>query len=123
MQLDLYKALKSINIEEPLVTAAVQAMEAHIDNRISQVSQPILAKLDALQAGTATRLDALQAVTATRFDALQSSLGSKIDTIAQVKTEKDINRRWIIGTVLGGIALVFSSSGVTVGILKAIGYL
>ncbi len=112
MQLDIYKALKSINIEEQLVSSVIQSMEAHIDGRISQVAQPILAKLDALQLGTSAR-----------FDALQSSLGSKIDAIAQIKTEteraaelRSTRARWAIGTAVGAVTA-------TLAILKALGYL
>ncbi len=108
MQLDIYKALKSINIEEQLVSSVIQSMEAHIDSRISQVAQPILAKLDSVQSA---------------LNAVQSTLGAKIDAMAQVKseTEKAVElrsqrARWITGTAVAAI-------GATLATLKAMGYL
>ena len=108
MQLDIYKALKSINIEEQLVSSVIQSMEAHIDDRISRVSQPVLAKLDSVQA---------------KLDAVQASLGAKIDAIAQVKSETEKaaelraqRARWIAGTAV-------AAAGATLAILKALGYL
>lgn len=134
MQLDIYKALKSINIEEQLVSSVIQSMEAHIDSRISQVAQPILAKLDAFQTATTARFDALQTATTARFDALQSgtsakldslqgSLGSKIDAMAQIKSETekaaDVRAqrlRWIAGTAVAAVTA-------TLAVLKAAGLL
>lgn len=110
-QLDIYKVLKSTNIEEQIVSSVIESMEAHIDGRI-QVAQPILAKLDALQVGTAAR-----------FDALQSSLGSKIDAMAQVRSEtekaaelRSQRARWITGTAVAAV-------GVTLATLEALRYL
>ncbi len=116
MQLDIYKALKSINIEEKLVSSVIQSMEARIDGRISQVAQPILAKLDALQTSTSAR-----------FDALQTSLGSKIDAMGQVKSETEKAAevraqrfRWITTTA---VAATVTAVSATLAILKALGYL
>ena len=49
------------------------------------------------------------------------AFSSKVDVFAQANTEKAINRGWIVGTLFGRFALVFTASGVTVGVLKALG--
>ena len=94
------------------MSSVIQSMEAHIDDRISRVAQPILAKLDALQTGTVARLDGLQ-----------SSLGSKIDAMAQVKSETEkaaefraVRARWIAGTAIAAVTA-------TLAVLKALGFL
>ena len=119
MQLDIYKALKSINIEEQLVSSVIQSMEAHIDGRISQVAQPILAKLDSVQA----RFNGLQSSLQAKLDGVQSSLGTKIDAMAQIKGETEKasemraqRARWVIATAVGAVTA-------TLTILKALGYL
>lgn len=101
MQLELYKALRSINIEEDKVSAVIEAMETHIDNRISQATQPLLSKLDSVQ----------------------SVLGGKIDAFAQIKGETEKAReqravliRWVIGTTIAAVSA-------TLAVLKALGYL
>lgn len=101
LALSLYKALKSINIEESQVSAVIDAMETHIENRTSQAVAPLLAKIAELQ----------------------TVLGTKIDTLGQSKTDAEKAReqrtqliRWVIGT---GVAV----ASATVGILKALGYL
>jgi uncharacterized protein YPO0396 len=108
MKLELYKALRSINIEEAQVNAVIQAMDTHIDNRISQATQPLLSKLDSVQNG---------------LTSVQTVLSSKIDAIVQVKTETEKERdrrsqlvRWVIGTALAAV-------GTTLAVLKAMGYI
>lgn len=108
MELSLYKALSSIKIEEPLVDAVIKAMDTHIDAGISRSVIPLLSKLDGLGA---------------RIDSLKGELSAKVDAYADIKTEKQVRNRWIIGTLIGAVGLAATTAGVTIGILKAFGYL
>lgn len=108
MELAVYKALKSLNIEEALVDSAINAMEAHFEDRVTRATVPVVAEMRAMKGELLAKLDAFS---------------SKVDVFAQANSEKAINRRWIVGTLIGGFALVFTASGVTVGVLKALGYL
>ena len=103
MELAIYKALKSLNIEESLVDSAINAMEAHFEDRVTRATVPVVAEMRAMKGELSAKLDAFS---------------SKVDVFAQA-TLKAINRRWIVGTLIGGFALVFTASGVTVGVLKA----
>ena len=101
MLLELFKGLKSLNIDDDKATDIVKAMDAHIDNRIAQATQPLLQELRGVK----------------------TELGAKIDAYAHIKRENDVERdrrsslvRWVIGT---GIAAV----GATLGVLKLLGFL
>ena len=103
MELAIYKALKSLNIEEALVDSAINAMEAHFEDRVTRATLPVVAEMKNL----GSRIDAI---------------GFKLDAYAQITSEKTTSRRSIAGMVIGGIALFFTASGVTIGALKALGY-
>ena len=104
MELALYKALRSLNIEEALVDSAINAMEAHFEDRVTRATVPVVAEMRNL----GSRMDAI---------------GFKLDAYAQINAEKATNRRWIVGTVIGVVALVPSIAASTFGILKAVGWL
>ena len=137
MYLELFKALKSLNIDDQRATDTVQAMNAHIDTRISQATAPLLQKLDSVKSELAAKIDAYALVKnaqaselAAKIDAYaqvknaqDSELAAKVDAYAHVKNAQDSDRerrssrlRWVIGT---GITAV----GATLGALKLVGLL
>jgi len=107
MELAIYKALKSLNIEEALVDSAINAMEAHFEDRVTRATLPVVAEMRAMKGELSAKLDAYS---------------SKVDAFTQINSEKTTNRRSIVTLVLGSIALFFTASGVTIGALKALGY-
>ena len=101
MHIELFTALKSLNIEDEKAKEVVESLQTYIAMQISQATQPILS----------------------RMDSMQGVLASKIDAIASVRAQTDAERerrnqlvRWVVGT---GIAAVAA----TLGVLKAFGVL
>lgn len=99
MHIELFTALKSLNVTDEKAKEVVEAVQDYIAMQISQATQPIL----------------------NRMDSMQGVLSSKIDAIATVKAQTEADRerrnqlaRWVIGT---GIAAVAA----TLGVLKAFG--
>lgn len=80
MQLDLYAALQSVKIEDDKARAVVDALQEHIAMQISQATQPVLNKLEAIEA---------------RMEARNDTLSGKIDAM-----------RWFIGAVGVVVGLV-----------------
>ncbi|MEO7117298.1 MAG: hypothetical protein ABIZ18_15765 [Caldimonas sp.] len=110
MELAIYKALKSINIEEHLVDSVINAMEAHFEDRVGRATEPLLAKMDSMKGS---------------MDALKDSLSAEIRAFATVKTEADKVKelrgqrtRWVVGTFLGTSVSVV---GLMVVLAKAFG--
>jgi hypothetical protein len=101
MQLTLYKALVGINIPPEQATSIVEAMNAHIDSRVSAATQPLFNKLYSMQ----------------------NTLLSKIESVATIKKEQEAAKerrsqlvRWVIGTIL-------ATAGFGLAVLKATGVL
>jgi hypothetical protein len=99
MHIDLFVALKSVNVDDKAAKDVVEAFESYLAMQVSQATQPIL----------------------DRMDSMQAVLLSKIDAIATVKGQLEAERerrnqvvRWVVGT---GIAAVAA----TLGVLKAFG--
>lgn len=57
MQLDLFKALQSIHIEDDKATDVVQSLEGYVAMKIAEANAPLLAKLDGLN----SRIDGVNA--------------------------------------------------------------
>ena len=110
MDLQLYKALKSISIPEDFVDAAITAMDAHIDQQINLATAPVLARLDALsseiKSGLAVNNGKLDAIVLIKSDA---------DRVKELRAQRN---RWIAGYV---VTLVAYLSGWlhTVGVVLA----
>lgn len=108
MQVDLFKALKSINIDDDASTSVVKALESYVAMQISHAIQPVLAGLEGLKselAGTRAELSS------------QISAMSHIQTEAQrAKESRATLVRWVIGTSITAVAA-------TLGALKAIGWI
>jgi hypothetical protein len=101
MHLALYKALIGVNIPEEQATQLVEAMDAHIAQRISDAIVPLTSKIDHNQ----------------------GVLLAEIGKVASVKKELDADKerraqlvRWVIVTAI-------SAAGLTLGILKGFGLL
>lgn len=99
MHIDLFTALKSINVTDEKAQEVVEAVQDYIAMQISQATQPIL----------------------NRMDSMQGVLSSKIDAIATVKAQTEADRerrnqlaRWVVGTTIAAVAA-------TIGVLKAFG--
>ena len=99
MHIELFTALKSLNIDDDKAKEVVESLESYIAMQISQATQPIL----------------------NRMDSMQGVLSTKIDAIATVKAQTDADRerrnqlvRWVVGTSIAAIAA-------TLGVLKAFG--
>lgn len=110
MKIELFTALTGVNISEEKAEQVVAALTAFIDMQISQATQPLLQRLDALQGNLSSQMKSDVQV-----------LTSQIQAIATVKTETEAERkrrselfRWVIGT---GITVCTA----TLGILKALG--
>ena len=97
MELAIYRALKSINIEEDAVEAVITAMEKHIEERVNQGLAPALAKIDAVQAQLIAKMDA------------GLSMG------------REERMRWTIGTGLVLVGLFFTGAFGMLGLLRALG--
>jgi len=101
MHLALFKALVAANIPQEQATQLVEAMDAHIAQRISEAITPVTSKMDANQ----------------------SVLLAEIGKIASVKKELDAEKerraqlvRWVIVTAISAIVG-------TVPVLKGFGLL
>lgn len=99
MHIELFTALKSLNVTDEKAQEVVEAVQDYIAMQISQATQPIL----------------------NRMDSMQGVLSSKIDAIATVKAQTEAERerrnqlaRWVIGTSIAAVAA-------TLGVLKAFG--
>lgn len=99
MHIDLFLALKSVSVEDKAAKAVVEALESYIAMQISQATQPVL----------------------DRMDSMQAVLLSKIDAIATVKGQLEAERerrnqrmRWVVGTSVAAVAA-------TLGVLRAFG--
>ncbi len=99
MHIELFTALKSINVTDEKAQEVVEAVQDYIAMQISQATQPIL----------------------NRMDSMQGVLSSKIDAIATVKAQTEAERerrnqlaRWVVGTTIAAVAA-------TLGVLKAFG--
>jgi|GEM_PF-6621693 len=115
MELAIYKALKSLNIDEELVDSAINAMEAHFEDRVTRATLPVVAEMRAMKGELSAKIDA--------FSAKVEAYGAKVDVYAQANLEKAASRRSTMTTVLGSIALFFTASTATMGALKLLGYL
>lgn len=60
MQLDLFKALQSIHIEDQKATDVVHSLEEYVAVKISEANAPLLAKLDGLNAQFNAQISALK---------------------------------------------------------------
>jgi hypothetical protein len=99
MHIELFTALKSLNVTDEKAQEVVEAVQDYIAMQISQATQPIL----------------------NRMDSMQGVLSSKIDAIATVKAQTEAERerrnqlaRWVVGTSIAAVAA-------TLGVLKAFG--
>lgn len=99
MHIELFTALKSLNVTDEKAQEVVEAVQDYIAMQISQATQPIL----------------------NRMDSMQGVLSSKIDAIATVKAQTEAERerrnqlaRWVVGTTIAAVAA-------TLGVLKAFG--
>lgn len=58
MQVTLFKALKSVNIDDAQATAVVDQLEEHLEKMIGDATKGLEAKLDATRIGLEAKLDA-----------------------------------------------------------------
>ena len=72
MQVDLFTALQSVNIPDDRARAVVVALEEHIAMQISQATQPVLSKLETIEARMESRNDTLNA----KIDAMRWFIGA-----------------------------------------------
>jgi len=71
MQLPLFKALKTINIEDEQATEIVDSMEDYIAMKMKEATAPLAARIEGLDAKMDAKLGALD----TKIGALQWTIG------------------------------------------------
>jgi hypothetical protein len=72
MHLDLFTALQSVKIEDAKARAVVDALQEHIDMQISQATQPVIAKLEAIE----TRMESRIEVVSGKIDSMRWFIGA-----------------------------------------------
>lgn len=70
MQVTLFKALKSIKVDDDAATAVVASLAEHVDIMIGDANKGLEAKTDGLKA----EINALQTVISTQYGAMRDSL-------------------------------------------------
>jgi regulator of protease activity HflC (stomatin/prohibitin superfamily) len=110
MQLELYKAFLSINMPEDVATKLVDAMNAHIDTRVTAAGQAALDRMDVLTARLEAKLEAL-VQSRREADAKAEKAEARAEAAAEVRRQRF---RWVVTSVLTGV-------GVTLAVLKALG--
>lgn len=101
MHLALYKALVAANIPQEQATQLVEAMDAHIAQRISDAITPVTSKMDANQS------------------VLLAEIGKVVAVKKDVEAEKERRSqlvRWVVVTAISAIVA-------TVTVLKGFGLL
>ncbi len=74
MQITLFKALKSVNIDDASAKAVVDQLEEHIDTMISNATRPLEAKIDGLRVQVDAKTDSLRSQLDAKTDSLRSQL-------------------------------------------------
>jgi hypothetical protein len=102
MQLPLYKALVSIKITEQHATAVVDAMDAHVSDRITQATQPMLDKLDRVKAEIVGQLGA-------QLGGQISVLETRFNEERSRREQRSTFFRWVVTAAIGfgGLSLTF----------------
>lgn len=106
MQVSLFRALKSINIEDEIAERAVKVVEEHIEMSVARAVQPLESKIDMLVA----KIDLL----VTKSDVL----GTKVDgvsttnqsTIASLRSEMQ-SVKWVSVGVTALLAVAGTAAG------------
>lgn len=60
MQISLFRALTSINIDDDKAQAVTEAVESYIAMKIAEANAPLLSKLDAMEAKEASRYETMR---------------------------------------------------------------
>lgn len=115
MHLSLYKALVGINIPPEQATEVVEAMEAHINERVTSANQAVLATLTAMRAEGSAQFMSLQA----RQEADTLTLKSQLDELGKGRDRNIATVRWMVGLLFGVPAMLAAS----LGVLKIFGVL
>ena len=64
MHIELFTALKSLNVTDEKAQEVVEAVQDYIAMQISQATQPILNRMDSMQGVLSSKIDAIATVKA-----------------------------------------------------------
>lgn len=100
MQIEFFTALTSVGIEGDLAKTVIASLERTLLMPINQAVQPVIQRMDSLEA----------------------VISAKLDALVTVRSREDLERerrlqliRWTVGTGVGAI-------GSTLGVLKLFGW-
>ncbi|MBB5712401.1 hypothetical protein [Sphingomonas xinjiangensis] len=119
MQVSLFRALKSINIDDEIAAKAVEVVEEHIEMSVARAVKPLEDKIDLLIGQIGNQSAAFNG----RFDTQNAkidALATKLDSVnlgmhtAVSSMRGDINTlRWLIAAT----ATVIATAGAAVGVV------
>ncbi|MBB5712827.1 hypothetical protein [Sphingomonas xinjiangensis] len=108
MQVSLFRALKSINIDDEIAAKAVEVVEEHIEMSVAGAVKPLENKIDTLVALVGTQNGKIDAL-ATKVESVNLSMQTAVSSM-----RGDINTlRWLVAAT----ATVIATAGAAVGIV------
>ena len=99
MEITLFRALKSISIDDDIAEKVVEAVEEHIEMAVGQAVKPLENKIDTLKAQIDTLVVQI------------STLASKIDSVDKGMSTSITALKWWLGSVTGIITIIALGTG------------